>query len=91
MIDSQESFDLHADGFEYDPDVHEEIVYRFEPKIVYSTFIIYMICNFCLFMIFMNFIITMIGESYGKVKDYADAHDYKERVLMIYEREIHFT
>ena len=41
-------------------------------------------------MIFMNFIITMIGESYGKVKDYADAHDYKERILMIYEREIHF-
>jgi len=40
---------------------------------------------------FMNFIITMIGESYGKVKDYANALDYRERILMIYEIEIHFN
>ena len=52
---------------------------------------IFITCNFSLFMIFMNFIITMIGESYGKVKDYADAYNYKERVQMIYEREIHFS
>ena len=30
-----------------------------------------------LFMIFMNFIIAVIGESYSKVNQYAIAHDYK--------------
>lgn len=43
-----------------------------------------------LFMIFMNFIIAVIGESYSKVNQYAIAHDYKQRVILIYEKEIHF-
>jgi hypothetical protein len=30
-----------------------------------------------LFMIFMNFIIAVIGDSYNKVIEYKEAHDYQ--------------
>ena len=42
-------------------------------------------------MIFMNFVIAVISDSYDKVRNVAVAHDYRERVKMVYEREIHFT
>lgn len=46
---------------------------------------------FFLFMIFMNFIIAVIGDSYNKVIEFKEAHDYKQRVMMIYEREVQFS
>lgn len=42
-------------------------------------------------MIFMNFIIAVIGDSYTSVVENKDAHDYQQRVVMIYEREVHFS
>ena len=42
-------------------------------------------------MVFMNFIIAVIGESYSKVIENKMAHDYKQRIMMVYEREVHFS
>jgi septal ring factor EnvC (AmiA/AmiB activator) len=42
-------------------------------------------------MIFMNFIIAVIGESFSKVLEYKIAHDYLQRAIMIYELEAHFN
>ena len=42
-------------------------------------------------MIFMNFIIAVIGESYSKVTQFAEAHDYHQRSKLIYEMELHFN
>lgn len=47
--------------------------------------------TFILFMIFMNFIIAVISDSYSKVIRYQIAHDYQQRATMIYEREIYFN
>ena len=58
---------------------------------MYFTFAVYLACNFSLFMIFMNLIIAVISDSYDKVRNVAVAHDYRERIKMVYEREIHFT
>ena len=55
------------------------------------TWMIFIISIFFLFMIFMNFIIAVIGESYNSINANKIAHDYKQRVGMIYEREIHFS
>lgn len=44
-----------------------------------------------LFMIFMNFIIAVIGDSFNKVLEYKTAHDYQQRLMMLYEREVQFT
>jgi hypothetical protein len=60
-------------------------------EIVYFTFFIFILASFALFMIFMNFIIAVIGSSYEKVITHAEAHDYKQRAGLIYEREINFT
>ena len=46
-------------------------------NIVLFTFLINFICNFGLFMIFMNFIIAVISDSYNKVINFASAYDYK--------------
>ena len=43
-----------------------------------------------MFMIFMNFIIAVIGDSYNSVYPYRDEYDYLQRVTMINERENHF-
>ena len=58
--------------------------------IVCFTYILWGFSLFFTSMIFMNFIIAVIGESYSKVNQYATAHDYRQRVIMIYEKEIHF-
>ena len=42
-------------------------------------------------MVFMNFIIAVIGESYANVVEFKVAHDYQQRIQMIYERELHFN
>jgi len=55
------------------------------------TWLIFILCVFYLFMIFMNFIIAVIGESYSKVIHSKEAFDYMQRASMIYEREVHFS
>ena len=42
-------------------------------------------------MIFMNFIIAVISDTYQNVSQHYVAHDYHQRAIMIYEREVHFT
>ena len=42
-------------------------------------------------MVFMNFIIAVISDAYGGVTQYKTGHDYKQRIMMIYEKELHFT
>jgi hypothetical protein len=42
-------------------------------------------------MIFMNFIIAVIGDTYSNVIQYKEAHDYQQRLMMLYEREVQFT
>lgn len=50
--------------------------YKHSKLIVYFTFFIWCISNFFLFMVFMNFIIAVIGESYATVVEFKMAHDY---------------
>lgn len=97
IIDPKQGFDIQI--VQYISDTSNEIdvqkmaedpKYRHSLLIVYFTFFIYMVSAFMLFMIFMNFIIAVIGESYSKVNQYATAHDYRQRVILIYEKEIHF-
>jgi hypothetical protein len=56
-----------------------------------STFLLWGIGTFFLFMIFMNFIIAVIGDSYNAVIEFKEAHDYQQRIMMIYEREASFS
>jgi len=68
LIDPKEGFDLKdAVTNEY---IHED-------NIVIFTFVFYILSNAILFMIFMNFIIAVISDSYSKVTEYAEAHDFK--------------
>lgn len=39
----------------------------------------------------MNFIIAVIGDSYNAVIEFKEAHDYQQRIMMIYEREASFS
>jgi hypothetical protein len=90
LIDPYHGFDIQR---KQKPGVHctdDACKYQHSRLIVFFTFFIYVVCVFFLFMIFMNFIIAVIGESYSKVNQYATAHDYRQRVIMIYEKEIHF-
>jgi hypothetical protein len=66
-------------------------VHLHSDRIVLFTFTCWVIQNFFLFMVFMNFIIAVIGESYSNVVEFKIAHDYLQRVQMIYERELHFN
>lgn len=54
------------------------------------TFMVFLLAAILLFMVFMNFIIAVISDSYATVTSHAVAYDYKQRCEMIYEREIHF-
>ena len=56
-------------------DEHGDYIHSIE--IVYCAFFIWLFSVVLLTMIFMNFIIAVIGESYAKVMDFALAYDYK--------------
>lgn len=81
----------------YDIIVDETLDYNdperwmFSQNLMMFTWIVYVISVFFLFMIFMNFIIAVIGDSYTSVVENKDAHDYQQRIVMIYEREVHFS
>jgi hypothetical protein len=92
---SMGDFSLLDPGMTFDIIVNPNAVgddkYRFHKSIVYFTWILYLMSIFYLFMIFMNFIIAVIGDSYNKVIENKDSHDYQQRIVMIYEREVHFN
>jgi hypothetical protein len=60
-------------------------------EIVYFTFAIFMLGQFLLFMIFMNFIIAVINESYNKINDKKTSYEFLQKTKMIYEKEAHFS
>ena len=80
MIDPVYSFDYRYRNGDYKNDYGTVIF----------TFCIFMLGQFFLFMIFMNFIIAVINESYGKIIVRKENYDYLERAKMIFEREAHF-
>ena len=65
-------------------------IYRHSFAIVGFTFVVFIFGTLALFVIFMNFIIALISDSFGQVNQYSIAYDYKLRVDMIHERENHF-
>ena len=86
LIDMKEGFDLIQN-----PDAEGDDRYEHSFVIVLFTFAFFLICCFYMFMIFMNFMIAVIGESYSKVILNKEAFDYQQRAAMIYERESHFS
>ena len=89
LIDPYQTFDIFSVEDEQDPD--SGIIYRHSMLILHFTFFIWVMSIFFLFMIFMNFIIAVIGDSYNKVIELKMAYDYQQRIMMIYEREIQFS
>ena len=91
LINPYEGFDVCHNG-KHPTDPHkcfnDEYVHSY--SIVMFTWIIYILGVFFLTLIFMNFIISVIGTSYTIVTENQDAFDYKQKVDMIYEREMHF-
>jgi hypothetical protein len=86
MIDPYTGFDI----IDY-PELEGDAKYRHSFLIYAVTFVLWGLGMFFLFMIFMNFIIALIGDSFSCVMEFREAHDYKQRIMMIYEREASFT
>jgi hypothetical protein len=83
MLDPYQGFDIQHE----DP-VTGEFTHSHSTYIVAFTFMVWIFQSFILFMVFMNFIIAVIGDSYASVIEFRDAHDYKIRIGMIFEREL---
>jgi len=87
-------FSLIHQDYGFDPSVYdyeeEKTLFAHSEGMVTFTYLLFIMCVFYLFMIFMNFIIAVIGESYSKVITKKEAFDYQQRAMMIYEREVHF-
>ena len=91
LIDPFESFDIkEKPPYSSTAAAWPEPKYRHSLEIVYFTFLIFILGQFFLFMIFMNFIIAVINESYNKINDKKLSYDYLQKVKMIYEKEAHF-
>lgn len=87
MIDMALGFDLLQD-----PEaVVESERFRYSQTIMLFTWGLWVLSIFFTFMIFMNFIIAVIGDSFSKVLEFKTAHDYQQRSIMIYELEAHFS
>lgn len=74
IFDMRYGFDL-MDSY---TDENGELLYkhRLSYEIILFTIFIYLLVAFFLFMIFMNFIIAVISQSYSKITAYSVAHDY---------------
>eukprot|EP00347_Sterkiella_histriomuscorum_P015684 403356086 len=59
--------------------------------LVIISWVIWIIAVMLLNVMFMNFIIAVISESYEKVMQKLVAESYRVKVQMIVERELHFT
>ena len=86
IIHMTQGFDLIDD-----PEAYGEDKYRFTQIRVIFTFCIFILCSFYIFIIFMNFLIAVIVQSYNKVINNKEAFDYQQRAAMINEREGYFT
>ena len=87
---SMGDYDLLSSNATFDI-IDEDGDHIHSPLIVYFTWFLFIVSVFYLFMIFMNFIIAVIGDSYNHVIENKDSHDYQQRIVMIYEREVHFN
>ena len=67
-----------------------EYNYKTSLEVVYVCFLIFSIGSTLLFLLFMNFIIAVICDTYQNVKKFSIAHGYKQRVELIYELEVLF-
>jgi len=59
--------------------------------IIYLRWLIWVIGVFVLNLIFMNFVIAVISESYEKIMQKSIAEGYRGKAMMIVEREFHLT
>lgn len=87
-LDPQQNYDIIVDQ---ELDYDDPARWMFSQGLMMFTWAVFAISVFFLFMIFMNFIIAVIGDSFNQVSEYKDAHDYQQRMAMIYEREVHFS
>ena len=72
IININQGFDLITD-----PDAEtEDEKYRYSRLVMNSTVVIFIICCFYMFIIFMNFIIAVISDTYAKVIQKKEAFDY---------------
>ncbi|CDW87439.1 wd-40 repeat protein [Stylonychia lemnae] len=66
--------------------------YRDQPQfIVELTWIIWLVAVMVLNVVFMNFIIAVISESYEKVMQKSVAESYRNKAKLIVEREVFFS
>ena len=84
---------MSTNGFDkllesYDESDDPEDAYYHSTLMVYFTFTIFLFQVLILFMIFMNFIIAVISDSYAKVTEFSIGHNYKQRTTLIHEREV---
>eukprot|EP00347_Sterkiella_histriomuscorum_P010233 403377082 len=77
------SFRLSTGDFELDDYASQK------PQLILATWAIWVSAVFVLNLIFMNFIIAVISESYERVMTKLVAQSYKVKVDMIVERELH--
>lgn len=81
LLDVFQTLDLKVPG-----SVH----YRTSEGLMLYTWFIWFLSIFFLTMVFMNFIIAVIGETYTRVSEFKVAHNYQQKASMIYELEMHF-
>jgi len=79
------SFRLSAGDFELDAYSTQRTY------LILITWLIWIVGVVALNMVFMNFIIALISDSYARVMEKSEAESYKVKANMIVEREIHFT
>ena len=87
VIDPYVTFD-----YKYNTDLPNDDIGNFKHNynIVVVSFLVFVIGSIFLFLMLMNFIIAVICDTYATVKEFAVAHDYKQRVELIYELEVLF-
>jgi len=91
LIDMFQGFDVYdSQTIELNGEEKSGRVYKHSDAVVSLTFAVFIFSTLALFVIFMNFIIALISESFNQVNQYSIAYDYKLRVDMIRERENHF-
>lgn len=72
MLSPYETFDIIDN-----PELEGDAKYRHSYIILIVTFMLWALGIFFLFMIFMNFIIAVIADSYNVVMEFKEAHDYQ--------------
>ena len=78
--------------YKYDVDLprYDDNSYKNSFAIAVCSFLIFLVGSLFLFMMFLNIIIAVICDTYDEVKRHSVAHDYKQRIELIYELEVLF-